>query len=95
MLANKISAHEFKLAFEKTGTLVLGGALLTLAIGVASAVVFANTPAPQFNSVLESFLASENPFDESSSVLLADAGLLTGYTDTVLTCLLSHVADAS
>lgn len=95
MLANKISAHEFKLAFEKTGTLVLGGALLTLAIGVASAVVFANTPAPQFNSVLESFLASENPFGESSSVLLADTGLLTTYTDTVLTCLLSHVADAS
>lgn len=95
MLANKISAHEFKLAFEKTGTLVLGGALLTLAIGVASAVVFANTPAPQFNSVLESFLASENPFSESSSVLLADTGLLTTYTDTVLTCLLSHVADAS
>ena len=94
MLANKISAHEFKLAFEKTGTLVLGGVLLTLSIGVASAVVFANTPAPQFNSVLESFLASENPFGESSSVLLADAGLLTGYTDTVLTCLLSHVADA-
>lgn len=95
MLANKISAHEFKLTFKKTGTLVLGGALLTLSIGVASAVVFANTPAPQFNSVLESFLASENPFGESSSVLLADAGLLTGYTDTVLTCLLSHVADAS
>lgn len=95
MLANKISAHEFKLAFEKTGTLVLGGVLLTLAIGVASAVVFANTPAPQFNSVLESFLANENPFGESSSVLLADAGLLTTYTDTVLTCLLSHVADAS
>ena len=95
MLANKISAHEFNLAFEKTGTLVLGGVLLTLAIGVASAVVFANTPAPQFNSVLESFLANENPFGESSSVLLADAGLLTTYTDTVLTCLLSHVADAS
>ena len=95
MLANKISAHEFKLAFEKTGTLVLGGVLLTLAIGVASAVVFANTPAPQFNSVFESFLANKNPFGESSSVLLADAGLLTTYTDTVLTCLLSHVADAS
>lgn len=95
MLANKISGHEFKLAFEKTGTLVLGGVLLTLAIGVASAVVFANTPAPQFNSVLESFLANDNPFGESSSVLLADAGLLTTYTDTVLRCLLSHVADAS
>ena len=95
MLANKISAHEFKLAFEKTGTLVLGGVLLTLSIGVASAIVFANTPAPQFNSVLESFLANENPFGESPSVLLADVGLLTTYTDTVLTCLLSHVADAS
>lgn len=95
MLANKISAHEFKLAFEKTGTLVLGGVLLTLSIGVASAIVFANTPAPQFNSVLESFLANENPFGESPSVLLADVGLLTTCTDTVLTCLLSHVADAS
>ena len=28
MLANKISAHEFNLAFEKTGTLVLGGVRL-------------------------------------------------------------------
>ena len=96
MLANKISAHEFKLAFRENRYARAWRALFTLAIGVASAVVFAGgTPAPQFNSVLESFLVNENPFGESPSVLLADVGLLTTYTDTVLACLLSHVADAS
>lgn len=95
MLANKISAHEFKLVFEKTGTLLLGGLLLMAALGIASAVVVVNTAAPQVNSVLECFLAHENPFGESSSTLLADAGLVTTYTDTVMSCLLSHIADAS
>lgn len=95
MLANKISAHEFRLVFEKTGTLLLGGLLLMAALGIASAVVVANTAAPQVNSVLECFLAHENPFGESSSTLLVDAGLVTTYTDTVMSCLLSHIADAS
>ena len=95
MLANKISAHEFKLVFEKTGTLVLGGVLLTMTLSIASAVVVANSPAPPSTSVLESFLAHNNPFGESSSTLLSDIGLVTSYTDTVLACLLSHVADAS
>ena len=95
MLANAILTHEFKLAFKKTGTLLLGGFLLTLAIGIASAVVFANTPAPHFDSVLECYLSMENPFGESSSVLLADVGYLTTLTDSVLVCLLSHTADAS
>lgn len=95
MLANKISAHEFKLVFEKTGTLLLGGLLLMAALGIASAIVVVNTAAPQVNSVLECFLAHENPFGESSSTLLADAGLVTTYTDTVMSCLLSHIADAS
>ena len=95
MLANKIAAYEFKLAFEKTGTLVLGGFLLTAALGIASATVVANTPVLQFDSVLESYLAHENPFGESSSTLLMDAGLVATYTDTVIACLLSQVADAS
>ena len=95
MLANKISAHEFKLVFEKTGTLLLGGLLLMAALGIASAVVVVNTAAPQVNSVLECFLAHENPFGESSSTLLVDAGLVTTYADTVMSCLLSHIADAS
>ena len=65
MLANKISAHEFKLAFEKTGTLVLGGVLLTLAIGVASAVVLLIRRRPSSIACLNPFwqmkIPSANP----------------------------------
>lgn len=95
MLANKISNHEFKLEFNRTGTLIIGGLLLAAVLGAATAVVIVNSPAPQFDSLRDSFLAHSNAFENSPSTLLNDAGLVASYSDTVIAFLLSNVANVS
>lgn len=94
-LAKRRASSEYALPYRTASALtwscLLTGMLLCFAYAAASLI----QPPVEYASASEAFIAAEQPFAESPSALIAEAGTLMAFMDGITLYGLSEVANAS
>ena len=91
----RLLVNEYEPLLQVSRTVKVSSAILCVVLLLVYALVSLTGPAATYDSMTEAFLAAKQPFAQSSSALLADAGYLTALVDGLTSFAMSRVAEGS
>lgn len=95
LVINKCLRKEYNLLFCVSKSVLVSSVIVGVLLCVAYAAIIFLTPAATYANTAEAFLSSKQPFAESPTALLSEAGKFTALVDGLTAYSLAKMAEAS
>lgn len=93
--AKWISKKSYEPFYQRSKAILINSAIVGALLCVIYLIVSSQTPPVTYASAAEAYLAAENPFVDSPSILLRDAGMIIAFVDGSIAYALSQIAEGS
>lgn len=94
-VAKLISKKSYEPFYQRSKAILINSAIVGALLCVIYFIVSSQTPPVTYASAAEAYLAAGNPFADSPSILLHDAGMINAFIDGSIAYALSQVAEGS
>lgn len=94
-VAKWISKKSYEPFYQRSKAILINSAIVGALLCAIYLIVSGQTPPVTYASAAEAYLAAGNPFADSPSILLCDAGMINAFVDGSIAYALSQVAEAS